>query len=189
MSKALAAASPQIGGSIRQSVEEFLRSAGVTNVGEALERVLARVQNSLDAALTEVLPAVDGAQSGSILDGRYTLEYADGRPHRTLRIETPEHGSLAGKTILGYLAGPDNSNDYVSFAFIDVERRRISMWRRFSANSDLLEAGQILLADVRKAGLAYALRSNNCYRCNRPLTVPASVHRGLGPTCAQYAVD
>ena len=32
---------------------------------------------------------------------------------------------------------------------------------------------------------AYALLSSRCARCNRTLTVPASIHRGLGPECAQ----
>jgi hypothetical protein len=29
------------------------------------------------------------------------------------------------------------------------------------------------------------MRENACYRCGRTLTVPASVHRGLGPECAR----
>jgi len=31
---------------------------------------------------------------------------------------------------------------------------------------------------------AHALSSGNCLACLRTLTVPASIHRGLGPDCA-----
>lgn len=184
MSKAVDEAMPRITSSLTPIVSELLEALGVTDIGAAVERVIKRVHVSLDSALTEVLPPAEGCTGGSLLDGYFTLEYADGRPHRTLRIETPDKGSLAGKTILSYLAGPNNTDDYVSFAFVDVERRRVNLWKRFSGNHDLLEAAQILLGDPRKAGLAYALESNRCFRCNRTLTVPASVHRGLGPICS-----
>jgi hypothetical protein len=37
-----------------------------------------------------------------------------------------------------------------------------------------------------EAALAYALESGRCSRCDRELTVPASLHRGMGPECVKY---
>ena len=52
------------------------------------------------------------------------------------------------------------------------------------ALSRQLEAWKIISSDPKGAGEAYALESANCFRCGRKLTVPVSIHRGLGPECA-----
>lgn len=39
-----------------------------------------------------------------------------------------------------------------------------------------------------EAALAYALESGRCSRCDRELTVPASIHQGYGPECVKYVI-
>jgi SNF2 family DNA or RNA helicase len=43
----------------------------------------------------------------------------------------------------------------------------------------------LLTGDYESMGLSYAMNSGRCWKCGRELTVPASIHRGLGPDCAQ----
>jgi len=118
--------------------------------------------------------------------GIYTIVYADGQ-HRTLQIK-----DWNGKTIAGYLAGPDNEKSYKFFGFLTSENR-INFWRSFSGSQTpermrlIQRAIDIIASDPSKAGMAYALHSSRCYRCNRTLTVPASIHNGLGPDCAKKA--
>lgn len=91
---------------------------------------------------------------------------------------------------LRYLRGAENVDDrnYTGFAHWE-EGDRPRLWKRFT---DQPEGGRLRRAlermaetsDWGAAGLRYALRSNHCYRCGRLLTVPTSIHSGLGPDCA-----
>jgi hypothetical protein len=115
----------------------------------------------------------------SIPNGTYTVVLDDGS-HVTLRLKDWNE-----KRIATYLAGSDNDSDYVGFAFINGTR--INLWKRFQNNSIsriALALETLLTGDPGEAGLRYSMESGNCYRCGRTLTVPASIHRGLGPECA-----
>ena len=125
-----------------------------------------------------------------IADATYTVALADGT-HATVKIETmPANSSFApGRRIASYLAGPDNETSFAGFAFIDGDTLRV--WSRYQ-NSEraarYADATRLILGQPTKSAEsreAYALLSSRCARCNRTLTVPASIHRGLGPECAQ----
>jgi len=132
-----------------------------------------------------------------VKDGFYTCVFKDG-DYRTLKVETKplDAITLPGKTIISYLHGPDNSRDYSGFGFINHDKEGdevFYLWKKHkkedgspseSAKS-LVRAVEILLKKPEKAGLEYATRSGNCYRCGRQLTVPASINAGLGPDCAK----
>ena len=68
-----------------------------------------------------------------------------------------------------------------------------SVWKRFADTGRLTAALQFLATgNVDEAheeflarAEAYALASGQCMRCGHKLTVPASLHRGLGPECAK----
>jgi hypothetical protein len=105
---------------------------------------------------------------------------------RTLRFKEGANGFFAGKTIVSYLSGSDNERSYTGFANIDGDFVRV--WRKYADAIDVLAALAFLAQGPevwRAAGEAYAIESGSCYRCNRTLTVPASIHRGLGPECAK----
>lgn len=125
-----------------------------------------------------------------VQDGYYTVVYESFNDHRTLKVETPASGNLAGRTIIGYLAGSDNEKNYRFFGFFDPRTGQVSFWRKFATSEKperlrRIEAAVAIIArDPGTAGENYALRSSRCCRCHRTLTVPASIHRGLGPDCA-----
>lgn len=122
-------------------------------------------------------------------NGTYTIVLNEKGDYRTLRIvDAPETmNKPQGTQIAQFLSGADNTANYTGFAF--VSGSRVGIWSKFKADSVLAKALNILLtADKEQQadyGQAYAIESNNCWRCGRKLTVPASVNRGLGPICAE----
>lgn len=120
-------------------------------------------------------------------DGTYTVVKSDGS-YATIKLEVVSSGKLEGKRIVSYLSGPDNETDFTGFAF--ASGFNISVWRRFRGENTAqwVEAALTVLghpARTEEFREAYAMRSGRCARCNRTLTVPASVNRGLGPECAK----
>lgn len=110
----------------------------------------------------------------------------------TLRVESASwvknpplpDGSVSVK----YLAGQDNTTDYAGFAFLVPNTQfefgtDIRVWNRFKQNGRLKHALVILLQNADDAGMEYVLRSGNCRRCGRMLTVPVSINQGYGPEC------
>lgn len=116
--------------------------------------------------------------------GTYTVEFKGGS-HVTLRVKKhwEEDKAKAGEKVVQYLSGQDNESSYTGFAFL--RNGRLQVWRKFEGKLERQrEAWLVVAGDPAAAGEAYALHSNNCFRCGRKLTVPASIHRGLGPECA-----
>jgi hypothetical protein len=121
----------------------------------------------------------------TIQEGRYSLIYPSG-DYRTLRFKTPTKGGLVGRMIISIKVG----NDYEGCAFL-LPNGKVAFWNRFrQANSQerlqrIERAVARILADPPAAGLAYAMKEGRCSRCGTELTVPASIHNGLGPDCAK----
>lgn len=121
----------------------------------------------------------------TIPNGTYTVWMADTERHFTLRFK-PDFRPGHNAQVVEYLHGPDNTTDFTGCAFFD--RGTVIMWRKYT-HSDLrrkIELAVSLLAGDPAAGQhAYAMRSSRCGKCNRKLTVPASLFAGLGPECAK----
>lgn len=117
--------------------------------------------------------------------GRYTVVWGD--HYKTIRVEKQDEFDdfMPGVTLLKYLSGPSNESDYTGFAHVDARTGEVRFWKKHRDNEVLREAVKVLLGDPKAASQAYAVESNRCSRCNHPLTVPASVHAGLGPDCAK----
>lgn len=119
--------------------------------------------------------------------GTFTIVRGDGS-YRTLQIGPAKWAE--GKIVASYLSGPDNELSYTSFAFIFDGV--VKPFNRFRSESELLEDLKwFLTSDSDEAherfldeAERYALRSERCMRCGHKLTVPTSLHRGLGPVCA-----
>lgn len=132
---------------------------------------------------TVVAPDPVDESTPAIRDGVYTLVLDDGS-YKTIKVHSPKRGNFVGKTILSYLYGPDNGADFEAFGFL--MGARVALWKRYSQNVELrrLVEGLVAPEKAAEAGLAYAVASGNCYKCGRRLTVPASIHNGMGPDCA-----
>lgn len=120
----------------------------------------------------------------SVPDGRYTVEWED--KYVTIRVVTQDEFDdfMPGVTLLKYLSGPNNSRDYTGFANVN-ERGEVRIWKKHQDNKRLTEAVKVLMGNPKAASQAYAMESKTCSRCGHDLTVPASLHAGLGPECAK----
>lgn len=125
--------------------------------------------------------------TSTVPDGTYTVVRSSGE-YRTLRLRSADWATdlPAGSQVAEFLSGPDNGLDFTGFAFVVKGRMRV--WKKYRDDSEVVQALQALLtADEQERsdmGFAYALKSERCYLCGHKLTVPASIHRGLGPVCA-----
>jgi len=120
----------------------------------------------------------------AIPNGTYTVILDDaGKVYRTLRVkDCPDHFTVkAGTQLIEFLNGPDNTSDFAGFAFL--AGRNVSIWKKYKLSTALLEAAKRLVADPMSAAAEYVKRSNRCFVCNRPLTTPESIARGIGPIC------
>lgn len=104
----------------------------------------------------------------------------------TVRIR-PWKSRADGSRVLAMLVGPDNGTDYVGVGTIHPDGT-VSLWSDYRGNRRIegvvarLAASSAEDHDAMRHG--YALLSGRCARCGRVLTVPASLHRGVGPECA-----
>lgn len=153
-----------------KAAREVFPALSTTEASERIRKAIATCERlRSERGVTRTVP----------VPGKYTVPQADG--HRTLRVEVmPADAKFAaGKTVISFLSGSDNTSDYTGFAFVEDDGT-LRVWKRFVQAEALLAAAHTLLEDP-----AAVLVSQHCRRCNRDLTVPASLHNGLGPECAR----
>lgn len=109
---------------------------------------------------------------------------------RTIRIRTfkKKGDPFNGARRVALLGGPDNGTDYHDFGFITRRDGRLVVYpskRGTDGHRSFFEiVGRILAEPARwqEKGVEFRI-SGICRRCNRRLTVPASIDSGLGPEC------
>lgn len=142
------------------------------------------VATTRNAPVPTIEEALAAMSTSTIHNGTYTITGPRGR--RTFKVSTAQNGTLKGKRIIAVLNGPDNESDYLGVAFLTNEDTA-AVWRKHQGTQweTLARAFvQIMLKGME----GYAVdASNTCRRCNRRLTVPTSIHNGLGPECAGKA--
>lgn len=165
-------------------------TAQLPDLAAEQEEINAKVRLDRQAA-KEVAPASAEPLTSVVHNGTYTIVLNEAGDYRTIRLsDVPESmGKPKGMQIAAYLSGPDNEANYTGFAFVTGDSFHI--WKAFKdvkANNTLAHALITLLnanTETRSEyGYAYAVESGRCYHCGRKLTVPASIHKGLGPKCA-----
>jgi hypothetical protein len=116
-----------------------------------------------------------------LFDGTYTYETRTA--YRTFRLRTQalDDDFMPGRQIIEYLTGRDNEADYTSFGVVRPDGS-LQVWKKHQDKETLVRDAKAFLADPHGPAV---LASVACYRCGRTLTVPASVHNGLGPECAK----
>lgn len=117
-------------------------------------------------------------------NGKVTVVNPASGDHRTFRVKTQpvDSGFAPGKRVLSLLVGPDNQNDYKGFGFVDGES--VILWRS-KRTGDFPKFANILQNPQKFEGRLEYKFETRCRVCNRPLTNPASIESGIGPTCAE----
>lgn len=133
-------------------------------------------------------------------DSTFTIENLETGKFRTFRIHTqpPDASFAPGRRVLSLLNGPENTESYAGFAFVDGERVRVWKSRKAEATersqfeklSRFLEKFLAFVARddaarVAEAGGYRLLYAVPCSRCGELMTVPDSIRRGIGPVCAK----
>lgn len=124
----------------------------------------------------------------AIPNGEFTIHNPTTGNHRTFRIKTARNGNLKGKRIVSLLTGNDNTSDYKGFAFVYDDK--IVVWQKYRGDGPWESYATLLWSMIVKGSESpYAQKgatikeSRHCARCNRLLTEPESIDRGLGPEC------
>jgi len=153
-----------------------------------LNCLLAEARRNADQERAEVCQATEP----SITPGTYTIVFPaeDADDYLTLRVKPANFGDLPAGTLTVSFRDTTAEYGWTRFGFISPAGE-LRIWSRFNG-SDYdreIHAAEILTSgsdeDRAAAGEAYALRSGKCWHCGRKLTVPTSIHRGLGPDCAK----
>lgn len=178
----------QFRGALNVMLAEYKHLQASVAAPEALQTTIApQVQD-----ITPVAPQADVIPV--IFDGTYTVVLDETGEYRTLKIVSLSDEQCTGyklpngSQLASYLNGADNTSNYKGFSFVVGSETKI--FRSFDRkDSKIVYALNFLLhndTDTQiDAGAAYALKSGNCWRCGRKLTVTDSIKRGLGPICAE----
>lgn len=138
-------------------------------------------------------PRTDGP-AVKLFNGRYTIESKQTGEHRTFWVRTQEKDAkfAPGRRLVMLLTGSQNDNpdDYTAFGF--AEEFGIRIFPSKQANSPRWAQFADLLWTLALDGAFSSwtekgfriLVEGACCRCNRPLTTPESIRRGIGPVCA-----
>jgi Family of unknown function (DUF6011) len=104
--------------------------------------------------------------------------------HRTYRVFRKD---ADGPFFAGLLAGPDNTSDYVYLGVLaDDGAVRLTVKSKMKCDSVPVRALAYVARHLAAGTLppdADVMHEGRCGVCGRPLTVPESLERGIGPDC------
>jgi len=119
--------------------------------------------------------------------GHYSIVYSDGQ-YRTIRIS-----DWNGKAVVGISTPKRDRQNNFRFQGVGflTDDNQIRFWHKFEQANEpkrltrIRYALDVVAREPEQAQMAFAMKESKCARCGRTLTVPASLHRGLGPECAK----
>lgn len=115
-------------------------------------------------------------------NGRLTLRNPATGHHRTFRVHTQPGGAefAPGKRVVSLLTGRGLGDDR-PFAF--VGEGRVWLWKRYRGQQPWVMFARMLERPELYEDRVEYLFETRCRVCNRPLTDPESIRRGVGPDC------
>lgn len=123
-------------------------------------------------------------------NGIFTITSTKTGDHRTFKIRTqPLDSNFApGKRVLYLLTGPNNTQDYKGFAFVDDNG--IHLWKKSQTPQYQAFVRMLLnLTQFEAEGKCTVQAATTCRVCNRTLTTPESIESGIGPICEGRATE
>jgi len=130
-------------------------------------------------------------RAAKVFNGTFTVtSYINSNgKYRTFRIRTirnKEH-HLNGQRVVELMVGSDNNHSFRRFGTITDAGIRVftKCWsRELQAYADLLWSLTTEGDDSKYVELGYELQASlKCIKCNKKLTTPESLARGVGPVC------
>jgi hypothetical protein len=118
-----------------------------------------------------------------------TLESLKTGTHFTFKIREKESNNPNGGTIhfVSLLRGPNNEADFTYIGLIREGRFTLTKASKVSADAPSFKAFDYFWNKTNGAIPPQLVvhHEMRCGRCNRTLTVPSSITRGIGPDCAE----
>jgi len=130
-------------------------------------------------------------RAAKIFNGTFTVTSylkSNGK-HRTFKISTMrnEDHFLHGQRVLYLMTGSDNNSSYRRFGTVTDDGIRIftkCSTPENKAYADLLWSMLTEGDNSKYVALGYTISASlNCIMCNKKLTTPESLARGIGPVC------
>lgn len=107
----------------------------------------------------------------------------------TFKVKKANFGE---RWFIKYLVGPDNENDYAYVGSVTGKPKALSLTKasKLTLDSPPVKAFHFALGHLIMRNQIHPQleiwHEGSCGRCNRQLTVPESVYRGLGPECVKH---
>lgn len=136
---------------------------------------------------TQQYHPVEGQFSLRTHNGRVTITSPTGQ-HRTVWIRTQARDAkfAPGQRIISMYTKGENDNpfSYQGFGFVRSDGS-IALWNRTSGVAIYIRLANLLQNLEQAVGMGYTFKlEGRCRICNRVLTNPESIDRGIGPECA-----
>jgi len=164
-----------------------------------------RIEDEMERNANRTAPAEDEVRPtlrfepvrAEIHNGTYTIKNRQTGEHRTLDIKTvlpddtrpADHfkNQNSGRRTVGLLTGPDNTSNYTMVGWLEEGGIRMTQRYRDSRPTRAITSLLFDLAlhgdDSVFTGQYELLKEGRCLRCNRKLTTPESITKGIGPIC------
>lgn len=144
--------------------------------------------NSDTAAINHHFASIQDAKT-FVLAGNatITLESLKTGTHFTYRIKEKCDDNQPSIWFVNLLSGPDNENDFRYLGLIRDGRFMLTKNSKISSDAPSFKAWNYFwnLGDNGDIPSQLVIHHEmRCGRCNRTLTVPESILRGIGPDCA-----
>lgn len=152
---------------------------------EVREHYMARYN---EPTSTPEVPSAPAPAKAAVIpvEGFYTVVFDSEDDYVTLRVRvSDDEDFLTGRTIIGYLNGPDNVSNYQDVAHLS-QGGYLKFWKNAPQDGRVREAIENIVEmadDLGDHREAYALKMERCARCHLPITRPESIRRGLGKVC------
>jgi len=125
-------------------------------------------------------------------NARFTLVSERTGQRFTYRVSKPKDARPGSEfRFVSLLTGPDNENSYTYLGVLNGSEFKLTSKSRATEGAPSVVAFRYLCTRVLQnpdaplpPGLAF-YHEGKCGKCNRPLTVPESINRGIGPECWQ----
>lgn len=167
-----------------KDVERFLTnmSLQVVDAGNQAEADLVEQQAQEDIDTSNV------QRITPLFNGTYTVSSSQSKTHKVFRIRTCRSGNLKDKRIISI---KDSNANFGWMGFGFVSDNGIQVWNKFKKLDNYSEMSRCLWSLVTERenspylGVGMSVQEScTCIRCNRELTDPVSIERGVGPECA-----
>lgn len=144
-------------------------------------------------------PLANDAVAAFVTSGRALFTVVGREARYTFKVQAPKRDRTTGERVapeaatvrfVSVLTGQNNETDYSFLGTVFEDGTfRFSPKAKVSPTAPSAKAAQWFFGRVQAKAIPTALEvwhHGKCCRCGRTLTVPESIHNGIGPECIKH---